>query len=339
MQVKAEQLRAHLAKGRLARLYAVCGDEALLSIEAQDAIRAAARTQGYAERTVLHADARFDWSLLVQAARCGSLFSERRIIEVRLPSGKPGKDGALALQEHAARAPEDALTLVSLPRLDRAARESAWVRALESAGVWVEVPAVERPALPDWIAERLGRQRQSAPRAALEFLSERVEGNLLAAHQEISKLSLQYAPGELSFEQVKDSVLDVARYDVFALSQCMLEGDGVRLARTIEGLRSEGEALPLALWVVSDTLRSLLRLKHETSAGRPFAVAAREARIWGARLGASERALSRVSPGTLATLLSRCAQLDRLAKGLPPGRGDSDPWLELTDIAVSAVRP
>jgi DNA polymerase III subunit delta len=339
VQIKAEQLRAHLARGRLARLYVVAGDEALLAIEAQDAIRAAARAQGYAERTVLHADARFDWSLLLQAASCGSLFSERRIIDVRLPSGKPGRDGTLALQAHAGRTPEDALTLVSLPRLDRAARESTWARALETAGVWVEVSAVERSTLPDWIAERLGRQRQSAPQAALEFLAERVEGNLLAAHQEIGKLSLQYATGELSFEQVKDSVLDVARYDVFALSQAILEGDGARLARTIEGLRSEGEALPLALWVVSDTLRSLLRLKHETSSGRPFAVAAREARIWGAKLGATERALSRVSATVLAMLLARCAQLDRLAKGLPPGRGDSDPWLELTDIAISASRP
>jgi len=337
MQFKAEQLRAHLAKGRLARLYVVAGDEALLAIEAQDAIRAAARSQGYAERTVLHTDARFDWSLLAQAASCGSLFSERRIIEVRLASGKPGKDGAQALQDHAADTPPDALTLVSLPRLERASRESSWARALEGAGVWVEVSPVERASLPHWIQERLARQRQNAPRAALEFVAERVEGNLLAAHQEVAKLSLLYAPGELSFEQVKDSVLDVARYDVFSLSQALLEGDGARVTRTIEGLRSEGEALPLALWVVSDTLRSLLRLKHDTAAGRPFAAAAREARIWGARLGATERALSKVTTPHLAALMSRCARLDRLAKGLAPGGGDSDPWLELTDIAITAA--
>ena len=160
----------HLAKGRLARLYVVAGDEALLAIEAQDAIRAAARSAGFAERTVLHADSRFDWSLLEQAARSGSLFSERRIIEVRLPSGKPG-----------------------------------WAKALEAAGVWVEVAAVERPLLPDWIGARLERQRQSAPREALEFLADRVEGNLLAAHQEISKLALLFPPGALTFEQVKEN--------------------------------------------------------------------------------------------------------------------------------------
>jgi DNA polymerase-3 subunit delta len=336
VQIKAEHLRMHLAKGRLARLYVIAGDEALLAIEAQDAIRAAARSAGFAERTVLHADSRFDWSLLQQAARSGSLFSERRIIELRLPSGKPGKDGAEALARYADSVAEDALTLLWLPRLERAARESAWVKALEAAGVWVEVAAVERPILPDWIGARLERQRQSAPREALEFLADRVEGNLLAAHQEISKLALLFPAGALTFEQVKDSVLNVARYDVFALPQAMVEGDRIRIGRTIEGLRAEGEALPLALWVVSEELRTLLRLKHETAAGKPFSSTARELRIWGPRLAAAERALGRISESTLTALLARCAQLDRIAKGLPAPRSDSDPWLELADIALAA---
>jgi DNA polymerase-3 subunit delta len=337
MLIRAEQLRVHLAKGRLARLYAVAGDEALLAIEAQDAIRAAARGAGFSERTVLHADARFDWSLLEQAARSGSLFSERRMIDLRMPSGKPGKEGAEALARHAAEAAEDTLTLVSLPRLERATRESAWAKAIEASGVWVEVAAVERGVLPDWIEARLERQRQAAPRAALEFLAERVEGNLLAAHQEISKLALLFPAGELTFEQVGDSVLNVARYDVFSLPLALLQGDRARIARTIEGLRAEGEALPLALWVVAEELRTLLRLKHETGAGRPFAAAARELRVWGPRLAAAERAVGRVSAPRLAALLARCAQLDRIAKGLPAPRSDSDPWLELTDIALSAT--
>lgn len=339
MQIKSEQLRVHLAKGRLARLYVVAGDEALLAIEAQDAIRGAARAAGFAERTVLHADARLDWSLLVQAACSGSLFAERRIVEVRLPSGKPGKEGAEALARHAGTAPDDTLTLLCLPKLDRAARDAAWVRALEAAGVWVEVPSIERAQLADWIGARLERQRQSAPAEALEFLADRVEGNLLAAHQEISKLALLFAPGSLSFEQVKDSVLNVARYDVFSLPLALLEGDRTRIGRTIEGLRAEGEALPLALWAVSEELRTLLRLKRETATGKPFGSAARDLRIWGGRLAASERALARVSEPGLAALLARCAQLDRAAKGLPAARCDSDPWLELADIAVSACPP
>jgi DNA polymerase-3 subunit delta len=339
MQIRAEQLRVHLAKGRLARLYVVSGAEALLAMEAQDAIRTAARAAGFAERTVFHADARFDWPLLDQAARSGSLFAERRMIDLRLPSGKPGREGAEALAAYAGSAPEDVLALLSLPRLERAARESAWARALEAAGVWVEVTPVERAQLPDWISGRLERQRQSAPREALQFVADRVEGNLLAAHQEISKLALLFPPGALTFEQVKDSVLNVARYDVFALPQALLEGDRGRIGRTIEGLRAEGEALPLALWVVAEELRALLRLKRETAGGKPFSVAARELRVWGPRLAAAERALPRLSEPALATALSRCAQLDRIAKGLPAPLSDSDPWLELTDIALSATPP
>jgi len=335
MQIKSDQLRMHLAKGRLARLYVVAGDEALLAIEAQDAIRTAARSAGFVERTVLHADARFDWSLLEQAVRSGSLFSDRRMVDLRLPSGKPGKEGAEALARYAAGAPEDVLTLLGLPRLDRSTRESAWARALETSGVWVEVAAVERAQLPGWIGARLERQRQSAPPEALEFLADRVEGNLLAAHQEISKLALLFAAGSLTFEQVCDSVLSVARYDVFALPQAVLDGDRTRIGRTIEGLRAEGEALALALWVVSEELRTLLRLKQETAAGKPFAAAARELRVWGARIGATERALGRVSASGLAALLARCAALDRSSKGLPAARCDSDPWLELADIALS----
>jgi DNA polymerase III subunit delta len=337
VQIKAEQLRVHLAKGRLARLYAVAGDEALLAIEAQDAIRAAARGASFVERTVLHTDARFDWSLLVQAACSGSLFAERRMIEVRLPSGKPGKEGAEALARHATTAPQETLTLLCLPKLDRAVRDSAWARALEAAGVWVEVAPVERAQLPDWIGARLERQRHSAPPEALEFLADRVEGNLLAAHQEISKLALLFPAGALSFEQIKDSVLNVARYDVFSLPQALLEGDRSRIGRTIEGLRAEGEALPLALWAISEELRTLLRLKQETAAGKPFGSVARELRVWGARLAATERALDRVSEPRLAALLARCAQLDRVAKGLPAPQCDSDPWLELTDIALAAA--
>lgn len=336
MQIKSEHLRVHLGKGRLARLYMVAGDEALLAIEAQDAIRAAARSAGFVERTVLHADARFDWSLLLQACCSGSLFAERRMIEVRLPSGRPGKEGAEALLRHAGQAAEDTLSLICLPKLERSVRESAWARALEATGVWVEVTPVERAHLADWIAGRLERQRQSAPREALQFLADRVEGNLLAAHQEISKLALLFGPGGLSFDQVKDSVLNVARYDVFALPQALLEGDRARLGRTLEGLRAEGEALPLALWALTEELRTLLRLKHDTAAGKPFAAAARDLRVWGARLPAAERALARVSEDALAGLLARCAQLDRVAKGLPAARCDSDPWLELADIALSA---
>jgi DNA polymerase-3 subunit delta len=341
MLLKAEALAGHLQarrkSGALAPIYVVAGDEPLLAIEAADAIRAAARALGHSEREVLHADARFDWSRLTQAASGLSLFAEKRIVELRLPGGKPGKAGGEALRGFAESPPEDLLVLISLPRLDRDTRASRWAAALEHAAVWVDVDRIERHALPAWIGERLARNRQRASREAIEFIADRVEGNLLAAHQEIGKLALLYPPGEVSLEQVADAVLNVARYDVYALVPALLAGDGTRALRLLEGLRAEGEPLPLVLWVVAEELRTLLRAQEAVAAGRPFAVVARELRIWGPREKLMPKALRRLSAATAAALLARCADVDRLVKGLAaPGR-DSDPWLELSDIALACA--
>ncbi len=335
MQLRADALPGHLARGKLAPVYVVSGDEPLLAIEAQDAIRASARAAGYTEREVLTVDARWDWSQLSGATQGMSLFAERKILEIRLASGKPGKDGAEALKAHASSATEDVLTLIALPKLDRAVRESAWATALDGAGVWVDVPKVERAELPAWIGQRLKRQNQSAAREALEFIADRVEGNLLAAHQEIGKLGLLYPAGELTLTQVTDSVLDVARFDVWALPQAMLTGDRARLLRMLEGLRAEGEALPLVLWAVTEEVRALLRVKSAMDAGKPFMQAVRDARVWGPRQDLMQRIIQRVDAEHLGQLLARCADVDRLFKGLRPRGADSDPWLELGDIACS----
>jgi DNA polymerase-3 subunit delta len=333
MQVRIDQLDQHLRRGPLARCYVVSGDEPLLGLEAQDAIRTAARRQGFDEREVLHADARWDWSALTQAATGLSLFSQRRLLEIRLPSGKPGKAGSLALQTHAARADADTLTLVSLPRLDRATRASDWASALQAAGVWIEVSGVARERLPDWIAMRLGRQRQSAPPEALEFLADRVEGNLIAAHQEIGKLRLLHGEGALSLEQIRAATLDVARFDIAALPAAMVAGDRARIVRLIEGLRAEGEPLPLILWMVSEELRGLLRLKQNASAGRGAGNTARFVRL-NTPAPVVERMLPRLSRSALALALRRCARLDRLSKGLSQRACDDDPWLELMDVVL-----
>jgi DNA polymerase-3 subunit delta len=341
MLLRADGLAAHLQgrhkAGSLAPLYVVAGDEPLLAIEAADAIRAAGRALGYGEREVLHADARFDWSRLTQAASGLSLFSEKRIVELRLPGGKPGKAGGDALREFAAAPPADLLALISLPRLDRDTRGSRWAAALEQAAVWIDVERIERPALPEWIGGRLARNRQRAGREALEFIADRVEGNLLAAHQEIGKLALLHPPGELTLAQVADAVLNVARYDVYALPPALLAGDGARALRLLEGLRVEGEPLPLVLWVVAEELRTLLRAQEAVAAGKPLGAVARELRIWGPREKLLPKALRRLPAAELAALLARCADVDRLAKGLAaPGR-DSDPWLELADIALACA--
>jgi len=333
MRLPTEQLGAHLARGRLSHLYVVGGDEALLCLEAQDAIRVAARAQGYTERQVLHADARMDWSALEQAATGLSLFASRQLLEVRLPSGKPGKNGAVALQAHARRKDEDTITIISLPALDWATRKTAWVGTLESAATWVEVAPVTRDRLPDWLAGRLARQKQSAPRPALEFLADQVEGNLLAAHQEISKLHLLYGDGELDIEQIRAAIFDVARFEGVSLPGAMIAGDRGRIVRTVAGLRAEGEPLPLLLWMVSEELRNLLRLHRAVAAGRPFAGAVRGMRL-GAPPASVERLLPRLTVPQLADLLARCSDLDRIAKGLEVATRDGDPWLELTEVAL-----
>lgn len=343
MQLKAEALAAHLASragsGALARVYTVCSDEPLLAIEAQDAIRAAARGCGYSEREVLHASADFDWSQLAGHARGLSLFAERRILEIRLPSGKPGKSGAEALRAHAQSAADDTLTIVALPRLDRKQRQADWAAALDAAGVWIDVPALARDALPAWIAARLARQRQKAPREALEFIADRVEGNLLAAHQEICKLALLYPAGALTREQVEASVLNVARYDVFALPVAMLEGDAKRVVRIMDGLRAEGEPLPLLLWAVTEDLRTLLRLRAALDRGAPYAQAARDVWVRREKEAATQAALRRLDAARLARLLARCADVDRAFKGLRTPKADGDAWLELTDIALAVAAP
>jgi DNA polymerase-3 subunit delta len=343
MQLRGEQLPALLARAArgdaLPAVFVVASDEALLALEAQDAIRATARSLGYTERVVLQADGRFDWSRLTEAAGGLSLFADRRIVEIRLPGGKPGPAGAAALEAHAAQAHEDLLTIVALPRLDRRAKDARWVGALERAGALVEIDTIERAQLPRWIGERLARQQQQAGQDALDFIAERVEGNLLAAHQEISKLGLLHPPGELTLAQVTDSVLNVARYDVFQLPLAMLAGDAARVRKTMAGLEAEGEAVPLVLWVIAEELRMLLRVGSQVAAGRPYSAVARENRLWGPRERLVEQLLPRTSPEQLAVALERAAAIDRLAKGLLAPAADSDAWLELTDLALSIAAP
>ncbi len=337
MQLRVDQLGAHLARGKLAALYVVSGDEALLSIEAQDAIRAAARKVGFSEREVVHADGRSDWSSITGAAQGMSLFAEKRILEIRLPGGKPGKEGGEALKAHAAHGGDDLLTIVALPALDKTGRNSAWASALDAAGVWVDVPTIQRPALPAWIGMRLARQQHKAPADALEFIADRVEGNLLAAHQEISKLALLHPPGDMTLAQVQDAVLDVSRYEVFALPAAMLAGDKPRLMKMLAGLRAENEPLPLILWAVSEEVRSLLRLRAALDRGLSFGQATREVWVRREKEQLTQNALRRLDVGRLAALLARCADLDRLIKGLRVKGRDSDPWLELTEISLGVA--
>ena len=256
MQLRSEQLAAHLQKP-LAPLYFVHGDEPLLVIEAGDAIRATAKRQGYAEREVIMVGANFRWEDLFAATENLSLFGDRKIIDLRVPSGKPGRDGGEALQRYASRTNPDIVSLISFPELDWKQQKSAWFVALSNAAVTLECNAPALARLPNWIAERLARQQQTAPRAALEFITAHVEGNLLAAHQEIQKLALIYPTGEISLAQIEAAVLNVARYDISDLRDAVKAKDIARAARTLEGLKAEDAPLPLVLWTLANEARNL----------------------------------------------------------------------------------
>ena len=330
MQLKSDELLRHLERG-VQPLYLVHGDEPLLALEAGDAIRAAARAAGALEREVLVVEPGFKWDAFLGANANASLFGDRKVVDLRIPSGKPGVEGGKALEAYAANPNPDNVTLITLPRLDRTAQASAWFGALADAGVAIAVYPVEREALPGWIAARLARQQQRATRETLTFLAENCEGNLLAARQEIEKLALLLPPGELAHEDVERAVADVARYDVFQLSEAWLAGDAARALRILGALRDEGDAPTLAVWQLSEDVHALAAVQTMVRTGTSVATAVKSARVWGRRQGALERAADRVPVALMPALLLALARLDALAKGL--GRGNA--WEELATTALA----
>jgi DNA polymerase III subunit delta len=347
MQIKAEQLAAHLqqasSKG-LRPIYTVWGDEPLLAQEAGDLLRVAARKLGYIERQVhTVAGAHFNWSALLGASQEMSLFSDKQLIEIRIPSGKPGKEGSVALQRYceimAETASDDVLTVLQLPKLDRQQQQSAWFIALDQAGVMVRVDPVERKALPAWIAQRLSQQDQRVKggvegQQALDFFADRVEGNLLAAHQEVMKLGLLYPAGELSAAQIEAAVLNVARYDVFKLGEAVLAGQVGRALRMLQGLQAEGEAAVLVHWTLSEDIRALKRVKDAVTGGQPLPMALRDARVWGAKERLFERIVPLLRPTALTELVQAAHICDGLVKGLRHPHWPTDPWAGLQRLVL-----
>jgi len=329
MQLRPSQLAAHLAK-ELKPLYVVHGDEPLLAMEAGDQIRAAARTAGFDEREVLVADAGFKWEAFTAANRNLGLFGARKLVDLRIPSGRPGVEGARSLEDCAEHPSADAVTLITMPRLDRAAQSSSWFSALEAAGVTIAVQPLERNELPPWLAARLARQNQRVSADTLQFLADTTEGNLLAARQEIEKLSLLLPEGNLDHDAVEQAVADVARFDVFQLSEAWLAGDAPRVCRILAALEAEGEGVPLLLWQLGEDLHALAEVLAAVASGMPLGAAVRTARVWGKRQSALERAATRVPASAIPDLVTRLAHLDALAKGI--GRGNA--WDELLALAL-----
>lgn len=329
--LRPDQLAQHLER-ELAPLYVLHGDEPLLVIEAADQIRAAARKRNVSEREVLVVTQGFKWNQFGLASGNLSLFGDMKLVDLRIPTGKPGREGGEALQRLAKELdPHGAvITLISLPQMDWAAKKQAWFVAIAEAGVTLECNAPELAQLPQWIAGRLTRQEQSAPREALTFIAEHVEGNLLAAHQEIQKLALLFGPGPLSLEQVQDSVLNVARYDTEKLRTAVLEGDAARCARLLDGLKGEGAAPPLVLWALANEIRTLANLRSAVDAGQPLDGALRAERVFGPRLALCKRAVPRLKSNALKAALVHAARIDRMIKGLLQG----DIWDEFLQLAL-----
>jgi DNA polymerase-3 subunit delta len=303
-------------------------------MEYLDAIRAAARQQGYDERTSLTAERTFNWQQIQAYGQSNSLFSSRRLLEIHIPSGKPGVEGGKALQTLAEKAIPDTTVLIVLPALERETKNSAWFTALEKQAVCLMSNEVEAASLPQWISARLARQNQSASQETLLFLAHQVEGNLLAANQEVQKLGLLYPEGVLSDEDVRDAVLKVSRYDAFQLGEAVLAGDASRTVRILQGLQDEGEQAVAVMNPLLWVLRPLVRIKQAEMRGENVNSAMTNARIYGDRQSLVKRALARLSLRQLEAALQKLADIDRTAKGVMQG----DAWLEISRLCFGLAR-
>ena len=319
MRLTAEQFIERPPKS-LAKLYAIHGAEPLSALEAADALRDLAKKTGFIEREVFSAQPGFDWRQLRSAGSALSLFATQRLLELRIPTGKPGKEGSDAIVQYCERLPDDTVTLVLLPEIDWQGKQTKWFTALEGAALMIEAAPIDRSRLPQWLKARLARQRQSVDADGLEFLADRVEGNLLAAQQEIKKLALLCPPGDISLEVLEDSVANVSRFNPFQLVTAIHEGDMARIQRMLDGLKAEGEAPPLILWVLTNEIRMLARVRGVTRSGRPpHPSKARE----------MERVARRHSAKSIYALLLQAAEIDRMIKGL----NQRDPWDALSALA------
>jgi DNA polymerase-3 subunit delta len=327
MQLAPAQLASHLKQG-LQALYVLVGDEPLAHRECLDAIRQVARLQGFDERNSLLVERAFNWQQIASYGASISLFASRRLLEINVPSGKPGVEGGKALQALASQPLSDTTALIILPKLEREAKNSAWFGALEKQAVVINLEEVPASQLPKWIGARLAQQGQQASPATLEFLAHQVEGNLLAANQEVQKLGLLHPAGELSDDAVRQAVLNVSRYDAFQLGEAVLAGDSARTVRILQGLQDEGENAVAVMNPLMWVLRPLLGIKQAELRGENVMQAMTSARIYGERQALVKRALSRLSLRQLEAALQKLADIDKTAKGVMQG----DAWLEISRL-------
>ncbi len=328
MRLYPEKLAGHL-KSECLPVYLIAGDEDLLVQECCDQVRAAARAAGCSDREVLDVGKDFDWQALLHCATDMSLFGDRKLIELRLPSGKPGAEGSKAINEYLDRSSGDDVLLVVSGKIDQASQKSKWFKALDKAGAFVLLWEVKPAELPRWLRQRLKGAGLEVDDDALALLAERVQGNLLAAVQEVEKLKL-LAPGQhVDLETVTGAVLDNARYNLFAMVDAALQGDATTSLRMLHGLRGEGTEPAVALWALLREIRSLYELQVACEQGQPLARALQAKRVWQSRAPLVEAALRRHSLASLGALLRRATAVDGSIKGYADGR----PWDHLDRLA------
>jgi DNA polymerase-3 subunit delta len=329
VKISGDNLAGQLARN-LAQIYLVSGDEPLLANEAADAIRAAARERGYAERQVNIVERGFDWGALLAGSREMSLFAERKIIEIRMANPTPGEQGADAIVKLANEGSPENLILILTGKLDARTLGSRWVSAVERAGVVVQVWPIDLARLPAWIRQRLARHGLEADAAAAALLAERVEGNLLAAHQEMEKLALLAPRGPISVEAVMDAVADSARFDVLQLGEAAMRAQSARALRILEGLRAEDVAAPVVLWALNKDLQWIARARSLMRTGQSVDAAMNAIYVWKARQAAMKQALARIDGRLVRAMLLQAERVDRSVKGVL----NADPWLELERLVA-----
>ncbi|MBT8086536.1 MAG: DNA polymerase III subunit delta [Gammaproteobacteria bacterium] len=333
MKIQANQLTAHLKKS-LAPSYLVTGDEHLLVDEALDAIRASARERGFSMRELHVATTGFDWNYLTASTGNMSLFAEQRVIELRLPTGKPGREGSRAIVELVEQCGPDTLFIVTAPKLDRSGAASAWAKALDKKGVTLAIRPIGVRELPGWIANRMRSAGLQPDRDAVTLIADRVEGNLLAARQEIEKLRLLHGEGPVSADDVNNAVVSSSRYDVYKLADAALAGDAKRAVKILGSLRAEGVTPVFVMWALTRELRTLSILDDTVRHGGDLGGAMQKNGVWRNRQGLVRQCMGRHKPGDFHRMLKVSGRADAAAKGQRPG----DPWQMAADIVVGMAR-
>lgn len=332
MKVRAEQLNNQLKRlSNALPVYLVTGDEPLLCGESSDAIRQHLRDLGFGERDVMHVDASFSWESLLESANALSLFAERKIIELRLGGQKLNRAASDLLQRYLDNPAPDNALLILCDRLDRSSKQSAWFKKVEQCGLVVEIWPIEPEQLPQWLAQRAAARGLSADTDALQLLADRIEGNLLAARQELDKLQLLYPDQTLTAELVVEAVSDSSRFDIFGLTDAALQGQTARCQHILQVLRQEGNEAAVVLWALTRDIRMLHAVNRGLSSGQPYDQICQREKIWGKRKQLVRNTCRRLTQRQLEQLLKQCADIDLAIKG----QRRDDPWLQLNQIALA----